>query len=53
MHFAARTETSGILYVGLCLIVAQACALAINAGFERRITTMLRNLANRAPAEAY
>ena len=52
-RFGAHTEASGILYVGLSLVAAQVCALAINVGFERRLTAILRNRANRGPAEAY
>ena len=49
---AAHTEVSGVIYVVLSLITAQACDLAINAGFERKLTAMLRGRGKRAPAEA-
>ena len=39
---ATHTETSGVVYVAASLAVAQLCALAINAGFERKVTSMLR-----------
>ena len=42
-RFGAHTEASGILYVGLSSVAAQVCALAINVGFERRLTAMLRS----------
>ncbi len=41
-HIATHTEISGVVYVATSLAVAQLCALAINAGFERRIMAMLR-----------
>jgi peptidoglycan/LPS O-acetylase OafA/YrhL len=41
-HLGRRSETSGILTVLLSLIVAQLCALAINAWFERNVTALLR-----------
>jgi exopolysaccharide production protein ExoZ len=43
------TTASGILYVVLSLAAAQLCALAINAGFERKVSAMLKN--RRAGAE--
>jgi exopolysaccharide production protein ExoZ len=48
----AHTEASGILYVVLSLTVAQLCALAINAWFERKLTAMLRGRNTAAPAQA-
>jgi exopolysaccharide production protein ExoZ len=44
-HIAMHTETSGIVYVATSLAVAQLCALAINAGFERKVTAILRRRA--------
>jgi exopolysaccharide production protein ExoZ len=41
-HISARTEASGIVIALTSLVVAQICALAINAGFERGVTDMLR-----------
>jgi exopolysaccharide production protein ExoZ len=41
----AHSEISGIAIVVLSLAVAQGCALAINAGFERRVTALLRRRA--------
>jgi peptidoglycan/LPS O-acetylase OafA/YrhL len=41
-RFATHTETSGVVYVAASLVVAQLCALAINAGFERKVMAMLR-----------
>ena len=38
----ASTETVGVLYMLLGLLAAQICALAINAGFEQKMTVMLR-----------
>ncbi|WP_158933078.1 acyltransferase [Acidisphaera sp. S103] len=41
-RIGTRTETSGLVYVVTALVAAQLCALAINAGFERRLTNRLR-----------
>jgi exopolysaccharide production protein ExoZ len=43
VRLGTHSETSGIVYVVLSLAVAQLCALAINAGFERKLTAMLRS----------
>ena len=39
----AHTEASGIIIAAASMVVAQICALAINAGFERKLTKMLRS----------
>jgi peptidoglycan/LPS O-acetylase OafA/YrhL len=52
-RFGAPTEASGVLYVLLSLITAQASALAINVGFERKLAAMLRNRRRSEPAKAY
>ena len=44
-HIAVHTEASGVVYVATSLAVAQLCALAINAGFERKVTAILRRRA--------
>ncbi|PPQ29555.1 acyltransferase family protein [Rhodopila globiformis] len=50
-HLGPPTAASGILYVGLSLATAQLCALAINAGFERKLSAMLKGRRwRRAPA---
>jgi peptidoglycan/LPS O-acetylase OafA/YrhL len=51
-HFGPPTTVGGILYVVLSLAIAQLCALAINAGFERKLSAMLKSRRGRAPAAA-
>jgi exopolysaccharide production protein ExoZ len=51
-HLGPPTTASGILYVVLSLAVAQLCALAINAGFERKLSALLKSRRRRAPAAA-
>lgn len=51
-RFATHTETSGVVYVATSLAVAQLCALAINAGFERKVTAMLRRRGETRTGEA-
>jgi exopolysaccharide production protein ExoZ len=51
-HLGPPTTASGILYVGLSLAAAQLCALAINAGFERKLSAMLKSRRGRAPVAA-
>ena len=44
-HSGSHTETSGVVYIAASLAVAQLCALAVNTGFERKVTAMLRRKA--------
>lgn len=44
-HMGERREIGGVIYVAASLAVAQVCALAINAGFERKMTAVLRRRA--------
>jgi exopolysaccharide production protein ExoZ len=48
-HLGPPTEVSGIVYVVLSLAAAQLCALAINTGFERKLSAMLKGRRRRAP----
>jgi peptidoglycan/LPS O-acetylase OafA/YrhL len=50
-HITSHTEPGGIIYIITSLIVAELCALAINAGLERKLTAMLRGRGKLAPAE--